>query len=150
MLSRLSTYARSLAPTVSSNFSLALRPLATTAPSIYDYLIRFHIIDRSGKRHTLQGLAGCSLAQAIYESGRFTEFDDFIFGPDHKEPDAHVYVSNDYKELVRRITHEEIGSIELCAEDIRANSRMASYITLDKTLMDLTVAQGPHQPTVSP
>lgn len=69
MLSRLTSCARSLAPTFSSNVNSVLKPFATTAPSIYDYLIRFHIIDKAGKRHTLQGLAGCSLAQAIYESG---------------------------------------------------------------------------------
>lgn len=69
MLSRLTTCARSLAPAVSSNFQSVLRPFATSAPSIYDFLIRFHIIDKTGKRHTLQGLSGCSLAQAIFESG---------------------------------------------------------------------------------
>lgn len=59
-------------------------------------------------------------AQQCFAVGRFTGFDDFIFGPDHKEPDAHVYVSNDYTELVRRITEEELGAIDLCAEDVRA------------------------------
>lgn len=58
-----------MAPAFSSNVTTVLRPFAITAPSIYDYLIRFHIIDRAGKRHTLQGLAGGSLAQALYESG---------------------------------------------------------------------------------
>ena len=55
-----------------------------------------------------------------YSAGKFTDFDDFIFGPDSTEPDTHVYVSNEFRELVRRITQDEVGAIELCADDVRA------------------------------
>lgn len=127
-----STIARYLAPTVfnqvgsaavrsstaTSSAALCLRPLST-APTVYDYLIRFHVIDRDGKRHTLKGLSGDNLAGAMHASGAFPQFDDFTFGPEIKEPDAHVYVSNEYSESLGMMSDEEKAAISHCADEVR-------------------------------
>jgi hypothetical protein len=111
--------ARYFAPSFNGSLGSSLRPFASSAPSVYDYLIRFHVIDRDGKRHTLKGLAGTSLAKALYESGAFPAFDDFTFGPEIKEPDAHVYVSNEYADSLGRMSDEEKNAIEHCADEVR-------------------------------
>lgn len=127
-----STIARYLAPTVfnqvgsaalrstttSSSALQYLRPLST-APTVYDYLIRFHVIDREGKRHTLKGLSGSNLACAMHESGSFTQFDDFTYGPEIKDPDAHVYVSNEYSDALGMMSDQEKDAITHCADEVR-------------------------------
>lgn len=127
-----STIARYLAPTVfnqvgsaavrsstaTSSAVLCLRPLSG-APTVYDYMIRFHVIDRDGKRHTLKGLSGDNVAGAMHASGSFPQFDDFTFGPEIKEPDAHVYVSNEYSESLGIMSDEEKAAIEHCADEVR-------------------------------
>lgn len=127
----LSTIARYLAPVVSQVGSTAvrnttcqssalqyLRPMSS-APTIYDYMIRFHVIDREGKRHTLKGLAGSNVAAAMHASGSFPNFDDFTYGPEIKEPDAHVYVSNEYSDALGIMSDEEKAAIEHCADEVR-------------------------------
>jgi hypothetical protein len=125
-----STVARYLAPTVFNQVGAAVRitsnssPLqklrsVASAPTVYDYLVRFFVIDREGKRHTLKGLSGTTVASAMYASGVFTQFDDFTYGPEIKEPDAHVYVSNEYSDALGMMSDEEQAAIEHCADEVR-------------------------------
>jgi hypothetical protein len=103
----------------SSVCSALLRPYAS-APCVYDYLIRFHVIDTKGKKHTLKGLEGKSVANAMFESGLFQDFDDFCYGPDQPDPDTHVYVSNDYLMRVGPLSEQEKVAIGLCGSEVRA------------------------------
>jgi hypothetical protein len=92
----------------------------SSAPSVYDYLIRFHVIDMDGKKHTIKGLAGKSVATAMHKSGHFNSYDDFCYGPGIAEPDTHVYASNELSSQLGKITDEEKEAISQCAADVRA------------------------------
>jgi hypothetical protein len=98
--------------------STIVRPLSS-APCVYDYLIRFHVIDTKGKRHTLKGLEGKSVATAMFESGLFKGFDDFCYGPDQPNPDTHVYISNDFLSRVGPLSEQEKVAIDLCGSEVR-------------------------------
>jgi hypothetical protein len=97
--------------------SALLRPYS--APSVYDYLVRFHVIDTKGKKHTLKGLEGNSVGKTMFESGLFPDFDDFCYSPDQPDPDAHVYVSNDFLVRVGPISEKEKVAIDLCGSEVR-------------------------------
>ena len=56
-----------------------LRPLVGTgarlvhsAPTVFDKMVQFYVIDKSGARHTVRGLEGSSLASTLRETGAST------------------------------------------------------------------------------
>lgn len=53
-----------------------LRPLAApgarwvqSAPTVFDKMVQFYVIDKSGARHTVRGIEGVSLAETLRETG---------------------------------------------------------------------------------
>jgi hypothetical protein len=125
----LSALARLSQPLLAAHGSANIRFLSTSAPSVYDFLVRFHVVDREGKRHIVKGLAGTSVADAMYKSGLFPNFDDFTYGPETKEPDAHVYVSNDFMDSLPHVSEMEQTAIELCADGVRPKCAILSELT---------------------
>ena len=102
----------------------ALRPFS--APCVHDSLVRFFVIDKDGKRHQLQGLAGRSVAQAMHDSGIFQDFDAFTYSPDNPVPDAHVYVGREYAQELGNATPEEKVALDMCGEEVRQKCAAAS------------------------
>lgn len=125
--------------------------LVQSAPTVFDKMIQFYVIDKSGARHTVRGLEGITLASSLREYGGF---DDTYFMPHPTDPantDCHVYVGNDYIEKLPALdTTQEEEQQQLvenfARQNARNNSRMAYYIRLTPQLNGMTVALGPIEP----
>ena len=42
-----------------------------SAPTVFDKIVQFYVINKSGTRHTVRGLEGASLARALIETRAF-------------------------------------------------------------------------------
>jgi len=42
---------------------------AQSAPTVFDKMVQFYVIDQSGARHTVRGLEGNTLATTLVETG---------------------------------------------------------------------------------
>ena len=90
-----------------------------SAPCVYDALVRFFVIDADGKRHAIKGLVGGTLASAMYESGLFPDYDDFMYGPDSPDPDAHVYVGREFLPVLGKPSEKEQAAMSHIANNVR-------------------------------
>lgn len=135
-----------------------LRPLVASgartvhsAPTVFDRMVQFYVIDKSGARHTVRGIEGSSLAATLRESGTF---EDEFFMPhptDPANPDCHVYVGADYIDKLPGLSADEQSEQQEVVDhyvrlNARPNSRMAYYIQLSPQLSGMTVALGPIEP----
>ncbi|GBF88314.1 hypothetical protein Rsub_01026 [Raphidocelis subcapitata] len=125
--------------------------LAQSAPTVFDKMVQFYVIDKSGTRHTVRGIEGNSLAAALRETGTFS---DEFFLPHPMDPaatDCHVYVGNDYLDRLPTLSDAQSEEQRRVVDDYvraaaRPNSRMAYYIRLGPQLNGMTVALGPVEP----
>ncbi|KAI8468272.1 MAG: hypothetical protein J3K34DRAFT_523070 [Monoraphidium minutum] len=132
-----------------------LRPLGPagarmvqSAPTVFDKMVQFYVIDKSGARHTVRGLEGATLSESLREYGAFGEE---FFMPHPTEPactDCHVYVGNDFIDKLPQLDGAQSEEQQSIIEDsvrlnARVNSRMGYYIKLTPQLNGMTVALGP-------
>lgn len=125
--------------------------LFSTAPTVFDKMVQFFVIDKSGVRHTVRGLEGQSVADAIQEYG---QIDPTAMMPHPYLPaktDCHVYVAYDYLDKIPALSEEQSEQEQRLIADFvrqkaRENSRMAFYIPLKPELNGLTVAIGDMEP----
>lgn len=109
---------KALAPLLSGP---SLRSLAS-APSIFDYIVHFTVIDTDGSRRDVKALEGTSVACAMFESGLFSDQDIYTRSLRSYDVDSHVYVSADFLPLVSRLSPEEEVALDLCADEQRSRS----------------------------
>lgn len=125
--------------------------LASSTPTVFDKMVQFFVIDKSGVRHTVRGIEGHTVAEAMTEYGQFTE-ETFLRNPYSPAfNDCHVYVSWEFLNKLPPVTEEqklqELRVIEdYVRERARENSRLAHFIPLTPALNGLTVAIGEHEP----
>jgi hypothetical protein len=123
----------------------------STKPTVFDKMVQFFVIDKSGVRHTVRGLEGMTLAKALTEYGQFpTDY----FMPNPFSPvstDCHVYVAYDYMDKLPQLPEELQHQQQRILDDFarkkaRDNSKMAHYVTLTPALNGITVALGDMEP----
>ena len=123
----------------------------SSAPTVFDKMVQFFVIDKTGVRHTVRGLEGMTLAKALSEYGHFP---GETFMPNPFNPvssDCHVYVSYDFMDKLPQLPQEEQQQEQRILDDFarkkaRNNSKMAHYVTLGPALNGLTVALGDMEP----
>jgi len=124
---------------------------SSSTPTVFDKLVQFYVIDRSGDRHALRGLEGQTLAEALKDSGEFSEQYFMPHPYDTAMVDCHVYVGGDYIEKLPKLDLEDELTQKSLVEDrarqkARENSRMGYYIKLAPELNGMTVAIGEIEP----
>lgn len=123
----------------------------SSGPTVFDKMVQFFVIDKDGSRHTVRGLVGQSVADAIQEYG---QIDPSSLMPHPYLPakaDAHVYVAYDFLDKIPTLSEEQAQQEKQLIEDFarvkaRENSRMAYFIPLKPELNGLTVAIGDMEP----
>jgi hypothetical protein len=132
-------------------FSGASLRMLSSGPTVFDKMVQFFVIDKAGVRHTVRGLVGQSVADAIKEND---QIDPTVLMPHPYLPaksDCHVYVAYDFLDKIPALSEEHADQekrlIEDCARlKARENSRMAYFIPLKPELNGLTVAIGDMEP----
>lgn len=99
---------------------------AFSAPSVFDSIVHFTIIDTSGKRYTVKGLEGDTLASALEDSPIFGSRDIFTYGPGLQKQDTHIYVSQDYVPQLGTVSPAEELSLTECADERRNKYALVS------------------------
>jgi hypothetical protein len=123
----------------------------SSKPTVFDKMVQFFVIDKTGVRHTVRGLEGMTLAKALTEYGRFPN-DYFMPNPFNPvSTDCHVYIAYDYIEKLPQLPEELQQQQQRILEDFarkktRDNSKMAHYVTLSPALNGITVALGDMEP----
>ena len=124
---------------------------SSAAPTVFDKMVQFFVIDKDGTRHTVAGLEGAKLSVALAEHGGFP---GAAFLPHPYDPaytDCHVYIGFDYLDKLAALDEEQQLSQARLLEDFararaRANSRLGYYIPLTPALAGMTVALGEIEP----
>ena len=123
----------------------------SSKPTVFDKMVQFFVIDKTGVRHTVRGLEGMTLSKALTEYGQFP---NETFMPNPFSPvstDCHVYVSWDYVDKLPQLPEELAQQqqrilVDFARKKARDNSRMAHYITLSPSMNGLTIALGDMEP----
>lgn len=109
------------------------------------------VIDKSGRRHAIRGVAGQNLAELLaaqVEAGTLEE-DTVVTSPEGSGAvEAHVKVPNELLEAVPAPQGDDARWLsEVAAVDsVDLHSRLASRIVLDKFMNGSLVALGEHYP----
>lgn len=125
-------------------------------PTVFDKLVQLQVVDLNGDRHTVKGLEGKSLVQALIEYGfpKTYFFPNMGFYTQHLS-DCHVFIPKDYWSLMPRVDPDgdEGDAIkhmfkEMVQDYQKDTSYFASYITLTHEMNNMTVGIGPIKPWI--
>jgi hypothetical protein len=131
-------------------------------PTVFDKIVPFFVIDKDGVKHSIKGLEGQRMAQAMVDSDMFPQS---CFMPHLMQkwmPDVHVYVADeDVEKLPTELGHDwPLGGEDwarwyymyamrnFVQDYAQPNSFLGHYIVLGPQHKDMTVAIAPLRPWI--
>eukprot|EP00887_Chlorella_sp_A99_P004617 scaffold4.g4617.t1 len=119
------------------------RAASSSAPSVYDKLIQFTIVDKLGRRHVVRGLEGQSIVDVIAAHSEQLGEDVLCLSPDGRDKwDVHIKVPVELLDRVPLSDRDDVIALEQVADpkSLNEHSRLGSKVILSKDLNGTLIA----------